>query len=183
MMSFAFRTPALRFFHPATLIATWFGAGLVPKAAGTVGSLATLPFAWVIDRYAGMGGLLLFALISFIIGWWATHIYMQHGKVHDPNEVVIDEVAGQALLLAFLPHTLAAYVIGFFLFRLFDIVKPWPVCIADRQMESAFGVMLDDILAALYPVLILYGLIIGAGMIGSTLPDAIHWMRYPYVFS
>lgn len=149
-----FRTPALPLTHPASVIATWFGSGLVPKAGGTAGSLATLPFAWVIHGFAGGHGVFLFSVVTFFVGWWATHRYMQAGGNHDPNEVVIDEVSGQSLLLAFMPQAVWAYVLGFFLFRLFDIWKPWPVRVADQRVHSALGVMLDDTLAAIYPLVI-----------------------------
>lgn len=163
-MMFRMRTPALPFRHPVTLIATWFGSGLVPKAGGTSGSFFTLPFAWVIQGYFGAAGLFVFAGLAFAAGVWASSRYMAAGTDHDPNEIVIDEVAGQALLLAFLPQTLAAYALGFLIFRVFDVLKPLPVRWFDRHVHGGFGVMLDDILAALYPVF-LYWLAALAGVL------------------
>ena len=89
-------------------------------------------------------------LCFFFIGIWASNVYITESGVLDPGPVVIDEVVGQWLTLAFVPTELKFYVIGFILFRLIDIFKPWPVCWADRTVIGGFGVMLDDVLAALY---------------------------------
>jgi phosphatidylglycerophosphatase A len=148
------RTPLLPFTHPATLFATWYGSGLSPKAPGTMGSIAALPFAWTVQGIWGAKGLFVFAIFVFFAGWLATWRYMRGSEAHDPQEVVVDEVSGQALVLSVLPHTLAAYLVGLVLFRLFDIWKPWPVSWADRRCKGAFGVMLDDTLAAGYAALI-----------------------------
>lgn len=145
---------AISSFHPAALLATWFGAGKSPKAPGTAGSLAALPFAATIAYVAGPFGLLAAAVLTFAVGVWASRVYMQRTGTHDPGEIVIDEVAGMFLILAPLPLTWEHYAAGFLLFRLFDIWKPWPVSLADRS-KTAFGVMADDILAALYPYFVL----------------------------
>jgi phosphatidylglycerophosphatase A len=133
------------------LLATWFGAGLLPKAPGTWGSLAALPFAWLIATAAGWPGLLAAPLLVFVIGCWAADRAARQLGIDDPGLVVIDEVAGVwlVLLLATPPDPLL-YAAGFLLFRLFDITKPWPVSWADRQIGGGLGIMLDDILAALY---------------------------------
>lgn len=144
--------------HPAKLIGTWFGAGLSPKAPGTCGSIAALPFAWVIQAFGGNTALLGAAIIAFVAGWWACHTYLKHTDTKDPQEMVIDEVSGQWLLLSFMPHTLAAYIIGLALFRFFDALKPWPIRVADRKIGGGFGVMFDDTLAALYPLIIFMAL-------------------------
>lgn len=141
-----------------TIMATWFGSGFAPKASGTAGSIAALPFVWALREFSGADAVLAFAIATFFIGWLATWKYMQTGTSSDPKEVVIDEVSGIALMLYFMPHTLLGYVAGFLLFRIFDILKPWPISIADRKLKSAFGVMIDDIMAGIYPVLILSAL-------------------------
>ena len=87
------------------------------------------------------------------IGWWASNQYLKAtGRDDDPREIVVDEVAGQWLLLAVLFPTWHSYLVGFILFRLFDIAKPWPVSVADRKIKGGIGVMFDDMLAALYPI-------------------------------
>jgi len=146
--------PALSFFHPAKLLGTWFGAGLSPKASGTAGSIAALPFACVIQIYWGSMALFIASVIAFIVGWIASNKYLHYTDAKDPKEIVIDEVAGQWLLLSVLYPTLTSYIVGLILFRFFDILKPWPICVADRRITNGFGVMFDDILAALYPMVI-----------------------------
>ena len=138
-------------------IATWFGCGLSPIVSGTVGSLGALPFAYYIQSQFGNAALAIAAILIFITGTWASNHYLKHtGRDDDPSEIVVDEVAGQWLLLSFLPLTLHAYIAGFILFRAFDIVKPWPVCVADQKIKGGFGVMFDDILAAIYPVAVYF---------------------------
>ena len=119
-----------------------------------MGSLAALPFAWVIQAHYGNRGLLLASLVAFLVGWAATRVYLRYTQSEDPKEIVIDEVHGQWLILAFMQPTLLSYGIGFTLFRLFDITKIWPICVSDRRIKGGFGVMFDDTLAALYPLLI-----------------------------
>ncbi len=139
------------------LITTFFYVGLLPKAPGTWGSLAALPFAVILHTLGGFPALLLATVIVFFIGWWATIAETRGKENHDPGEIVIDEVAGQWVTLLpasflFAHHDLPliwpALVAGFIFFRLFDIFKPWPVSWADRK-TTAFGVMFDDILAGI----------------------------------
>ena len=136
-------------------VATWFGCGTSPYVSGTVGSLGALPFAWVIHHQLGAPGLFLAAWLVFLLGWLASrHLLQKTSCKPDPKEIVVDEVAGQWLLLSVMPLTWQGYLVGFILFRAFDIVKPWPVCWLDRNVKGAIGVMLDDMAAACYPVLI-----------------------------
>ncbi len=141
---------ALPLRHPAMLLATWFGSGLLPKAPGTWGSLAAIPFAWVIAHLFGSVALVPAALGIFLVGWWASDRVSQASGIKDPGLIVIDEVAGQWLTLAAAPPGLVAWGLGFLLFRAADIAKPWPASWADRSVPGGLGVMLDDLLAALY---------------------------------
>lgn len=136
-------------------IATWFGIGFKP-ASGTLASLAALPLAYAIHTTLGNFALLGVAMFLFVIGWWAAkkYIHRHPGKGLDPHDIVIDEVAGQCLVLSVLYPTWQSYMVGFLLFRLFDIVKPWPVSWADKEVKGAVGVMFDDFLAAMYPVML-----------------------------
>ena len=149
-------------------IATWFGCGLSPVVSGTVGSLGALPFAYVIQHFYGNGALFIASIVIFAIGTKASNLYLFHtGRDDDPSEIVVDEVAGQWLLLSFLFPSVMSYVAGFILFRAFDIVKPWPVSVADEKIHGGFGVMFDDILAALYPVLVFLLVLAGAYCFGE----------------
>lgn len=136
--------------HPDALLATWFGSGLAPKAPGTFGSAAALPLGLALVIYAGPIGVLIAAVAIFLIGVWAADAYSQATGADDPKEVVIDEVAGQLLPLALAPVGLLPWAAAFVLFRLFDILKPWPCSYFDRKMHGGLGVMADDIAAGVY---------------------------------
>ena len=143
------RTP-LPFSHPACLLATWFGAGLLRPAPGTWGSLAALPLAWVLVYFGGPYALVAATIVVFVLGCWAGDVYEKAGGGKDPGMVVIDEVAGQWLVLIAAPLDLWYYFAAFALFRLCDITKPWPASWVDRHVHGGLGIMLDDVLAALY---------------------------------
>lgn len=143
------RSP-LPFFHPASLIATVFGTGLAPVAAGTAGSAVAVPLAALIYWAGGPLSLFIATVIVFAVGWWASTAYVARTDTEDPGAIVIDEVAGQWLVLAVAPLNVWYFLLGFALFRLFDIVKPWPVSWADRKIKGGLGVMLDDMLAGVY---------------------------------
>ncbi|MFN4281915.1 MAG: phosphatidylglycerophosphatase A [Alphaproteobacteria bacterium] len=136
--------------HPAYLISTAFGIGHLPKAPGTWASAITLPFALGIYYLGGPPVLLLFVVYLFCIGWWSAQVYVKRRMAQDPAEIVVDEIAAQLLVFVFAPPTWYNLIIGFLLFRAFDIWKPWPIRWADRVIGGGFGVMFDDILAALY---------------------------------
>ena len=142
------------------LIATFFYVGLMPKAPGTWGSLAALPFAVIIFAIGSFPALLIATIAAFFIGWWATTQHTANTGNHDPGEVVIDEVVGQWITLFPLAGMLWLWevplvilpwpglIAGLMFFRFFDILKPWPVSWADKK-ETPFGVMLDDVIAGI----------------------------------
>ena len=144
--------------HPAHILATWFGAGLSPVAPGTAGSLAALPLAYLLSHYLGIVGLGAATAIVFVIGIWAAHRYSRRTASHDAGPIVIDEVAGQWLTLLLVPADITLYAIGFALFRLADIVKPWPIDWVDKRVKGGFGVMFDDILAGALAAIILWNI-------------------------
>ncbi|MBU0723517.1 MAG: phosphatidylglycerophosphatase A [Alphaproteobacteria bacterium] len=136
--------------HPAYILTTWFWVGRIPFAPGTWGSLAALPFGWALMTYGGWLETLFAAALLFAIGCWSSAAYARGIGRKDPGSAVIDEVVGQWMVLAVLPLDIWAYVMGFVLFRLFDVLKPWPVSVADRKLTGGFGIMADDVAAALY---------------------------------
>ena len=140
----------LRRSEPAALLATWFGSGFLPVVPGTWASLAALPFAALLVWLGGPLLVLLASAVLFLLGMWAADAYMEAIGVHDPPAIVIDEVVGQWLTLALLPIDPVLYALGFLLFRIFDVLKPWPANFIDRAVTGGFGVMLDDVVAAIY---------------------------------
>jgi len=149
-----------------SLVRTWwgmagtgFGIGLMPVGPGTVASAATLPLAWGLALLGGPWAVVAGSAAVFLLGVIAAGLIVTHTKVEDASVIVIDEIAGQLLVLAVAPLTWQAYLAGFVLFRLFDILKPWPASWADRELGGGLGVMVDDMLAAAYGALALFGLI------------------------
>lgn len=136
--------------HPASLVATWFGVGLMPIASGTWGSLAALPLGFVAYLYAGRLGTAVAAAVVFVVGIWASSVIVRRGTASDPGLIVIDEVAGMLLTLAFAPLTWWGFAIAFIMFRVADVVKPFPANWCDAHVHGGLGVMLDDMVAAVH---------------------------------
>ena len=139
-----------------TFICTWFGTGLFPFAHGTWGSLFTLPFVYFINLYYGMIGVLIFIAAVTLLGFLTAGKLADYMNLQDPRIIVIDEVAGQACAVLVAGTNLWLYLIGFVLFRIFDVLKPWPVSYPDEKMEGAKGIMLDDIVAGIMAGIIVW---------------------------
>ncbi|MDR3428372.1 phosphatidylglycerophosphatase A [Silvimonas sp.] len=149
--------PDVRFLmsHPAHFIALGFGSGVAPKAPGTFGSLAAIPlFALMVWLWPPIVILSLTGVV-FLIGWWAADKTGHDLGVHDHGAIVIDEIVAMWLVLLAVPVNLFWWLAAFALFRLFDIWKPWPIRWFDAKVPGGLGVMLDDLLAALYAVIVL----------------------------
>lgn len=137
----------------ATILATCFYCGKLPAWPGTWGSLMAVALVFLFSLQDHLIWLWSIIACLFLIGVWAASCY----TVHDAKEIVIDEVVGQLLVVALL-HTSDKYglIFSFFAFRFFDILKPWPIDLIDSKIRNAFGVMFDDILAALYTFVVLF---------------------------
>ena len=137
------------------IISTLFYIGYFPKASGTFCSFVSLFLIIPTIYYFGLFGLLSLVIISFILAMFSVTETLKYTK-HDPSFIVIDELIGQAVTFIFVSNFLAKnnslliYVFGFIFFRLFDVLKPFPVSYADKKIKNAFGVILDDILAGIY---------------------------------
>ncbi|MDO9466282.1 MAG: phosphatidylglycerophosphatase A [Thiobacillus sp.] len=147
------------FAHPAHLIAFGFGSGLVPKAPGTAGTLLGLPLFWLIVAVApDLPNQIILLIAAFLLGIWACGRTGRALGVADHGGMVWDEIAAFALVLVFTPAGWLWIALAFALFRLFDILKPWPIRLADTHVKGGFGVMFDDLLAALYAIAVIKGL-------------------------
>ena len=140
--------------NPVLLLAFGFGSGLSPKAPGTAGSLlailafpalALLPLPWY----------LLVLAVTIVGGVWVCGRAASTLGVHDHGGIVLDEIAGVWLAMATFPATWPWMLAGFVLFRLFDILKPWPISLLDRRVPGGLGIMVDDVLAGVFAWLIL----------------------------
>ncbi|WP_333845193.1 phosphatidylglycerophosphatase A family protein [Pelomicrobium sp.] len=140
---------------PAQLIAFGFGLGKIPAAPGTFGSLAMLPvYQWLAPRME-VASLLALVAVMFALGVWACDRAGRALGVHDHRGMVWDEMTAFLLLLSFAPPALLWQVCAFLLFRLFDVVKPPPIRHLERRFQNGFGVMLDDLVAAFYTLIVL----------------------------
>ncbi len=155
-----FKIPAnLNFKSPSTLLATWFGCGLMRPGPGTWGSVGALPFGIFFLVFCSPVVLALAAITLFFIGIWATRqVLTMSGDDSDPQIVVIDEVVGQ--WIALIPAALSpiSVILALILFRIFDVWKPWPIGYFDQKIPGAWGVMLDDVAAGILAALCLWGL-------------------------
>ena len=150
------KAPSLRFLfsHPAHFIALGFGAGLSPIAPGTVGTLVALPLAALLRAFTGDLGFILIVAASFAIGVWAADQTGRDLGVADHSAIVWDEIAAFLLVLFFVGADPLREAFAFVLFRVFDVVKPPPARLIDREWHHGFGVMADDIVAGFYALLV-----------------------------
>jgi len=133
------------------ILSTWFGSGLLPIAPGTFGTVAALPLIVVSAYLAPIYKILALGIITVVAIWSSGRCQELLGQ-GDPAEVVIDEVAGFLLAMLFLPFSCLTLILGFILFRFFDILKPYPINRLER-LRGGFGIVMDDLLAGLYAYL------------------------------
>jgi phosphatidylglycerophosphatase A len=140
--------------NPDHLFAFGFGSGLAPKAPGTFGTLAAVPIYWLIQDlswpiYA------TWLIVTFALGvYWCDRSSKQLG-VHDHGGIVWDEFVGYWITMFLAPAGWLWMLLGFVLFRFFDIIKPWPIGWLDRKVGGGFGIMIDDVLAGIYALIVL----------------------------
>jgi phosphatidylglycerophosphatase A len=134
---------------PVLLLAFGFGSGLSPKAPGTVGTLAAIPL-YLLFAKLPLVGYASVVLLSFMLGCWLCGEAARRLGVHDFGGIVWDEFVGYWLTMLAAPAGWLWIAVGFVLFRIFDIWKPWPIRLADKQVHGGLGIMLDDVLAGLY---------------------------------
>jgi phosphatidylglycerophosphatase A len=139
---------------PVNMLAFGLGTGLSPYAPGSVGSLLGVVVAWfTLDlSLAYQIGVAVFLSLS---GIWICGESARRIGVHDHGGIVWDEIAGMYITLLVAPPTITAWVLAYLLFRAFDIVKPWPIRDLDHSIDGGLGIMLDDLVAALYAAILL----------------------------
>jgi len=136
----------------AKIIGSTFGCGYFPVAPGTVGSFFAIVVLWLLPPASALV-LIVACALFFVIGVWASTICEQDWG-HDAGRIVWDEVVGMMLSIVALPKHWVIYVAAFFIFRLFDIIKPFPANVSQR-LPQGWGVMVDDVIAGLYTNLVL----------------------------
>lgn len=140
--------------HPVHFLALGFGLGCVPKLPGTAGTLAGVLLYFGIQSF---GVVIYLALTVFLllIGIWLCGKTARDLGVHDHSAIVWDEIVGYLITMIMVPAGWLWVVSGFALFRFFDICKPWPVSWADKKVGGGLGIMLDDVIAGIYGLVIL----------------------------
>lgn len=151
-------TPKQILTDPVLFLAFGFGSGLVKKAPGTMGTVAAIPVYLVCVQfnfwiYAGL------TLIATVAGVWICDIAAKKLDEHDFGGIVWDEVAGYLITMLFVPFSWQALLLGFVLFRVFDIVKPQPIKWIDAKVTGGLGIMLDDVLAGVFAGLVAWFLL------------------------
>jgi phosphatidylglycerophosphatase A len=148
------RIPARRLLHPVDFLALGFGSGLLPFAPGTAGTVAAIPVYLLLQPLAAPYYIAIVVVLALagiaICGQAARHL-----GVHDHPGIVWDEIVGYLVTMAFAPPGWLWIGLGFVLFRLFDILKPWPIRWCDRQVHGGLGIMLDDLLAGVFSAVLL----------------------------
>lgn len=140
----------------ARFIAFGFGSGLSPRAPGTVGSLVGVVLFFLLALFLSSNIILGLLVFYFAVGVWACEITGRDLGVADHGGMVWDEIVAMMLVLVFTPVGLVWYGLAFALFRLFDIWKPFPISCLDKKCKGGFGVMIDDIAAALFAIAIIF---------------------------
>jgi phosphatidylglycerophosphatase A len=147
---------------PIHWLAFGLGSGLAPKAPGTFGTLAALPIWWWLLKDLSLMPYIAMLIITFIVGIYLCDKTSKDMGVHDHGGIVWDEWVGIWITLLLLPqtHTVAWLIVGFVLFRFFDIVKPWPIKWLDQKVSGGFGIMIDDVVAGIFSLIVLQLMIV-----------------------
>jgi len=141
--------------HPIHFLAFGFGSGLFPKAPGTAGTVAAIPLLYLMSFLTNIQYLIVLTVI-IIAGIWLCGQSSKLLGVHDHPGIVWDEFAGLFVAMIAVPFTWGTVVAGFILFRLFDILKPWPISWLDKKISGGMGIMLDDLVAGAFALAILH---------------------------
>ena len=142
------------FAHPVHFLAYGFGAGLSPKAPGTLGTVVAVPL-YALLVHAGSGAYLSVLAVALVAGVFICGYTAGVMGIDDPRGVVWDEIVGYLITMLGLPFNWGWMLGGFLLFRLFDIWKPWPIRWVDRRIQGGVGIMLDDVIAAIFACVLL----------------------------
>jgi phosphatidylglycerophosphatase A len=146
--------PASVWRNPIHFLAFGLGSGAAPYAPGTFGTLAAIP-VYLLLMLLPLWAYLVMVVLMAVIGIWFCDVTSKDLGVHDHSGIVWDEFVGYFITMIAAPVSWVWIVVGFLLFRFFDIVKPWPIRRVDRHVMGGWGIMLDDILAGVYAGVVL----------------------------
>jgi phosphatidylglycerophosphatase A len=140
--------------RPVCFLGLGFGSGLAPKAPGTFGTIAAIPI-YLLMQNLSIAVYLVITVIAFIVGITICQQSADWLGKEDPSAVVWDEIVGYLVTMIAAPQGWQWVVLGFVLFRFFDILKPWPISVADKQLHGGFGIMFDDVIAGVFAAVLL----------------------------
>ncbi len=140
------------------IFVTWFGCGKSPVAPGTVGTLGALPLVWLVAQLNPLGGM-IFIFTFTVAAMLLAHMHELMTGAHDPGEVVVDEVVGFLITMLWIPFHWPNVLAAFVIFRILDILKPFPISYIDRKVKGGVGAVGDDLLAGIIGNVILHALL------------------------
>ncbi len=147
---------------PSSIFTNWkhflacgFGSGASPWAPGTMGTVAAIPL-YILVSWMHFWPFFILTCVMFTVGVWLCEVTSRDWNTHDHSSIVWDEIVGYFITMFGMPFNWKWIVLGFVFFRLFDIWKPWPISIADKKIKGGFGIMFDDVLAAIYALIVMH---------------------------
>ena len=151
--------PPLKYLaHPWHFLSFGFGSGYSPWAPGTAGTIAAIPIFYFMASLP-LWSYLLLVFAMMMLGFYICGYTTRALGKHDHSAIVWDEIVGYLITMLAMPNSWQWMLVGFFVFRIFDVVKPWPINVIDRRINGGLGIMLDDVLAGVYGVVVMQGLL------------------------
>jgi len=145
--------------NPIHLISCGFGTGASPYAPGTVGTVLGVAI-YLPMSYLPLPEYLLVTLAAFLLGVYVCGVTGKALGEHDHSGIVWDEVVGYMITMTAIPFDWLWMLVGFIVFRIFDVIKPWPIRVIDKKIKGGFGVMFDDVLAGIFAWVVMFFLVL-----------------------
>lgn len=146
------------FANPQNFLALGAGSGLAPVAPGTFGTLAAIPLLFIMPGNPWLYGAI--TVVAFLVGVYLCESCANYMQTHDHPAIVWDEWVGLLVTMFLVPLNVVTLILGFALFRFFDILKPWPIGLADKKVSGGLGIMIDDVLAGVMAAIVLHLLLL-----------------------
>ena len=140
--------------NPQNFLALGAGSGLAPVAPGTFGTLAAIPLLFIMPNNPWLYGAI--TVVMFVAGIYLCDSCANYMKTHDHPAIVWDEWVGLLVTMFLVPLSIVTVIVGFALFRFFDILKPWPIGLADKKVSGGMGIMIDDVLAGIMAAIVMH---------------------------
>ena len=144
--------------NPQNFLALGAGSGLAPVAPGTFGTLAAIPLLFIMPSNPWLYSAI--TVVLFVVGVYLCGSCASYLQTHDHPAIVWDEWVGLLLTMFLVPLSIVTVILGFALFRFFDILKPWPIGLADKKVSGGLGIMIDDVLAGIMAAIVLHLLLL-----------------------